>query len=141
MSDAPPAPGAALDVDDVTDAADAAEDVSDGDGSSTTVVDVMLHTEPDLEPEDVRRRLDVGPAVANGVIGVRKVIHAATGAGGESGTPALVNFGAAGYHAMVARDAGDDVDDEADGDDVDLDAADRAEAVPVDDSDELAGVR
>jgi hypothetical protein len=80
----------------------------DSESRSKDVLDLLLHTEPDLNPSDVERRMGLGPASSNAVVGVRKVLHGATGRGGSSGTPALMNFGAAAYHAFGGiEDAGD----------------------------------
>jgi hypothetical protein len=119
-----------------SDAADAAEEVvedaaegSASTSSPTSVMDVLMHTEPDLSVDDVQDRLGLGPAASNALIGVRKVIHRLTGSGGGSGTPAIINFATAGYHAVgaVESDAGED-------------AGDENESTSSDDAPDLSGV-
>ena len=114
-----PTPGSTLGGAATDAAADAASDAAEsagGPGAGTGLVDILMHTEPDLRPAEVQRRLDAGPAVAHATIFVRKVIHAAAGVGDKAGVPALVNAGAAGYHWFASLDE-DDVDrgDQEDG--------------------------
>jgi hypothetical protein len=100
MSDLPPSPGDTL--------GSAGGEGSTSDGSPNVeaesgpkdVLDLLLHTEPDISPSEIERKMGIGPAPSNAIVGVRKVLHGQTGRGGGSGTPALVNFGAAAYHAV-----------------------------------------
>ena len=75
------------------------------------ITDVLLHSEPDLSVDDVEERMGLGPAGANALIGTRKCIHAVTGSGGGSGTPAIVNFATAGYHFVVAPSSSSEGDE------------------------------
>lgn len=111
MSELPPTPGDTLGS--AGEAAGASPDGAPGveETEAKDVLDLLLHTEPDLSPADIERKMGVGPAPSNAIVGVRKVLHGATGRGGGSGTPALVNFGAAAYHA-VGFDTGDEPEPE-----------------------------
>jgi hypothetical protein len=119
MSELPPSPG------DTFGAAGAdagvgpgATDELEGESGPTDVLDLLLHTEPDLSPAEIERKMGVGPAPSNAIVGMRKMLHGATGRGGGSGTPALVNFGAAAYHAvggLEGRGDGADAGDELGG--------------------------
>jgi hypothetical protein len=122
MSETPPSPGSTLGqaVDGVQ---EAAADASEQSAESTSVTDLLLHTEPDLDPRDVQHRLDVGVAPAHAFIGLRKVLHGATGKAGKSGMPAVGNFGIAGYHGLMGLESNDvATDDQEDG--VDLEDVD-----------------
>jgi len=118
-----PTPGSTLGegvADAATEAASDAADAAETSGSSMSVVDILMHTEPDLRPQEVQQDLDVGPAVAHATIFVQKIIHAAAGVGEKAGVPALVNGGAAGYHWFTNLDPDDDQEDDEDGDDFDV---------------------
>ncbi|WP_251329585.1 hypothetical protein [Haloplanus pelagicus] len=122
MSDVP-TPGSTLGdavEDGATEAASAAADAAGSSGGGMGIVDILMHTEPDLRPAEVQQRLDAGPAVAHATIFVRKIIHAAAGVGEKAGVPALVNAGAAGYHWFTNLDVDDDQEDDEDGDDFDV---------------------
>jgi hypothetical protein len=113
MSDLPPSPGDTLGVaGDEGPMPDGSPDAEPESGPKD-VLDFLLHSEPDVSPADVERKMGVGPASSNAIVGVRKVLHGATGRGGGSGTPALVNFGAAAFHVVGLNGDGDgDADDQ-----------------------------
>lgn len=83
---------------------------------STGPFDVLLETEPDLQPEREADNLGVSPAAGHAYVGLRKVLHAVTGVhGGSHGTPAIVNFGMAGFMTVSGmQDAPDELHRERD---------------------------
>ncbi|SFH07606.1 hypothetical protein SAMN04488063_0103 [Halopelagius inordinatus] len=111
-------------VEATTDAATDAATDTDNDSSTSTadeeigLMDVLMHTKPDLSVDEVQDRLGVGPAGANAVVGVRKVAHRLTGSGGSDGTPAIINFATAGYLTVNGLED-NDVDDSGGGEDAD----------------------
>ncbi len=80
-------------------------------GSSTSIKDALLHTEPRMSTSAKKEELGVDDAGAHAYIGIRKFV-AGLGVGdgeGESGTPAIVHLATAGWHAFgPGADGGDD---------------------------------
>lgn len=78
-------------------------------GSSTSIKDALLHTEPHITPSAAKRDLGVDDAGAHAFIGARKFVAGlGVGGDGDDGTPAVVHFGAAAWHKFTGGDGSDD---------------------------------
>lgn len=81
-----------------------------GEPGDTSIVDMLLSTEPD---ESVQEYEELHPAAAHAIIGIKKMVNEATDANLSRGTPAIENFGRATISAWTAT--GTDSNDEPDG--------------------------
>ena len=100
---------------DATDAASAEGD--DGAG----ILDALMHTQPDLQPEQEKTKLGFGDAGTHAYIGIRKVASKLMPSSSDpgQGVPAVLNFGFAGMHFFRGDDDGDGSGTDGDGDDDD----------------------
>lgn len=77
---------------------------SGGEERADSIGEILLHTEPDLKPEQVKDDLEVGDSAAHAYIMVRKMLAAVfPSLRSQTGTPAIVNGGWALYYAIEDR--------------------------------------
>lgn len=86
-----------------------AQQASQQASGGTSILNALLHTEPDESPQEYG---ELPSWAADFIIGSKKVLNALTGANLNKGTPALFNFARGTFGAVMARQGEESEGDE-----------------------------